>query len=138
VTAAGGPADVLTTVADGVATVTLNRPGSRNALSSGLLSALRATLTELDGRPDIAAIVLTGADPAFCAGLDLKELSRAAAHSPQARWTAAAPAERTADRGGQRPRNTGGLEIALACHFVIASDRARFADTHVRIGIMPG
>jgi enoyl-CoA hydratase/carnithine racemase len=53
--------DVLAEVAGGVATVTLNRPGSRNALSSGLLSALRATLRELDGSPEVAAIVLTGA-----------------------------------------------------------------------------
>jgi enoyl-CoA hydratase len=70
------PPDVLAEVADGVATVTLNRPGSRNALSSGLLSALRAALRELDGSPEVAAIVLTGADPAFCAGLDLKELAQ--------------------------------------------------------------
>jgi len=59
---------------DGVAVVTLNRPDRRNAMSAALLSALRATVAELDASPDVRAIVLTGADPAFCAGLDLTEL----------------------------------------------------------------
>src|SRR5215207_5951694 len=58
-----------------VATVTLNRPSARNALNRAMRRALPTTLEELDARDDIAAIVLTGADPAFCAGLDLKELA---------------------------------------------------------------
>src|SRR5688572_31818529 len=58
-----------------VATVTLNRPDARNALNRELRKALPTTLLELDARDDVAAIVLTGADPAFCAGLDLKELA---------------------------------------------------------------
>jgi enoyl-CoA hydratase len=139
VTAAGGPADVLTTVADGVATVTLNRPASRNALSSGLLSALRGTLAELDGRPDVAAIVLTGADPAFCAGLDLKELSRGGSALGSGALGPPLPRLSTPLIGAVNGAAiTGGLEIALACDFLIASERARFADTHARIGIMPG
>lgn len=66
---------VLVEVADEVATVTLNRPDARNALNRALRKALPATLAEVDQRHDVAAIVLTGADPAFCAGLDLKEIA---------------------------------------------------------------
>lgn len=138
-TGEAAPADVLTTVADGVATVTLNRPRSRNALSSGLLAALRATLTDLDGRPDVAAIVLTGADPAFCAGLDLKELSRGGSALASGALGPPLPRLGTPLIGAVNGAAiTGGLEIALACDFLIASERARFADTHARIGIMPG
>ena len=60
---------------EAVATVTLNRPQARNALSSELRKALWQTMGELDRDDAIAAVVLTGADPAFCAGLDLKELA---------------------------------------------------------------
>src|SRR3546814_21015774 len=69
---------VLVDRTDAVATVTLNRPGARNALSRELRKALWQTMTELEADGSVAAIVLTGADPAFCAGLDLKELASTA------------------------------------------------------------
>ena len=65
---------VLLEVADRVATVTLNRPGARNAMSSGAHRPPRALVAEADDRDDVDVLILTGADPAFCAGLDLKEL----------------------------------------------------------------
>src|SRR3954465_3972505 len=65
---------VLTEVADRVATVTLNRPEARNALNSEVLKALPAALSEVDADDEVDVLILTGADPAFCAGLDLKEL----------------------------------------------------------------
>src|SRR3546814_20697549 len=66
---------VLVEVADAVATVTLNRPDARNALNRDLRNALYRTMADLDGRADVAALVLTGTDPAFCPGLDLTELA---------------------------------------------------------------
>ena len=66
---------VLVEVDDRVATVTLNRPEARNALSAELQRELDAAVTDLDGREDVGCMVLTGADPAFCAGVDLKSLS---------------------------------------------------------------
>ena len=131
---------VLTEVVDFVATVTLNRPDRRNALSGELITELRATLSELDEQADVRAIVLTGADPAFCAGLDLTELGQPGSSL------------RGMGSGGHvlpdlaKPligavngvAVTGGLELALACDFLVASERARFADTHARIGIQPG
>lgn len=138
---------VLVTVAEGVATVTLNRPSARNALNRELRKTLPTVLRELDERDDVAAIVLTGADPAFCAGLDLKEL---AAGGDALRETGATGGAHRG-RPGPFPETatpvigavngvaiTGGFELALACDFLVASERARFADTHARVGIMPG
>src|SRR5256885_5597185 len=65
---------VLVAIDDGVAVVTLNRPEARNALNSELLRALPEALQQCDDDDRVAVIVLTGADPAFCAGLDLKQL----------------------------------------------------------------
>jgi enoyl-CoA hydratase len=130
---------VLNDVADSIATVTLNRPERRNALSGELLTLLTQTLTELNERPDVRVIVLTGADPAFCAGLDLTELGQ-----PDSPLRGVASDHVVPDLA--KPligaingvAVTGGLELALACDFLVASERARFADTHARVGIQPG
>jgi enoyl-CoA hydratase len=138
---------VLVEVDGPVATVTLNRPEARNALSRALRKQLPTVMRDLDGRDDIAAIVLTGADPAFCAGLDLKEL---AAGGDALRETGATGETDRTRRGPFPPMETpvigavngvaitGGFELALACDYLVASERARFADTHARVGIMPG
>jgi enoyl-CoA hydratase len=134
---------VLVEVDGPVATVTLNRPDARNALSQALRKALFTTLRDVDERDDLGAIVLTGADPAFCAGVDLKEL---ASGVPLGGPSAAEAVAQGPFPDMQTPvigaingvAITGGFEIALACDFLIASERARFADTHARVGIMPG
>jgi enoyl-CoA hydratase len=142
---------VVRDVADRVATVTLNRPEARNALNGALMGALWDTVAATGDDPDIDAVILTGADPAFCAGMDLKELSGEAPATAEARPPGAGP-ERYPN-GLYRflpviPKPiigaingvtvTGGLELALQCTFLVASERARFADTHARVGIMPG
>jgi enoyl-CoA hydratase len=138
---------ILVERAEAVATVTMNRPQARNALSRELRKALWQTMGELDADDDVAAIVLTGADPAFCAGLDLKEL---AATSGAALGETGAAGDTSTSRGPMPSMQTpvigaingvaitGGFEVALACDFLIASERAAFADTHARMGIMPG
>jgi enoyl-CoA hydratase len=132
-------ADVLCEQHDSVALVTLNRPARRNALSAGLIAALRSTLAELDAQPGVRAIVLTGADPAFCAGLDLTELGEPDSDLAGAGSDPVLPPLSTPLIGAVNGAAvTGGLELALACDFLIASERATFADTHARLGIMPG
>lgn len=136
--------ELLVEVADGVASVTLNRPRARNALNAALRSALWRTMGELDADATVRAVILTGADPAFCAGLDLKEL----ASSPGSLNSGAAdgtglglplPKMSTPVIGAVNGvAITGGFELALACDFLVASEQARFADTHARVGIMPG
>ncbi|MEO1063299.1 MAG: enoyl-CoA hydratase-related protein, partial [Actinomycetota bacterium] len=138
--------DVVTVEIDGTtAVVTLNRPEARNALNSEVLRAAPAEIARLDADETIEAIILTGADPAFCAGLDLKELGSTGANLGSSGANGRRPrrgpfAPRTTPLIGavNGPAVTGGLEYALACDFLIASDRARFADTHARVGVMPG
>ncbi|HTZ92630.1 MAG TPA: enoyl-CoA hydratase [Streptosporangiaceae bacterium] len=131
--------EVLCEIRDLVAVVTLNRPARRNALSAALLASLRATMAELRSDAEVRAIVLTGADPAFCAGLDLTELGQPGGPLSSAASGQVLPKLPKPLIGAiNGAAITGGLELALACDFLIASERASFADTHARIGIMPG
>ena len=131
--------DVLHVDVDGaVATVWLNRPHVRNALSALLIGGLRETMAALDANPAIAAIVLTGVDPAFCAGLDLTEVAAGAVGGGGGSLPIPADLATPVIGAINGPAVTGGLELALMCDFLIASDRASFADTHARVGILPG
>jgi len=133
---------VLVDIADRVAVITLNRPEARNALNRAVRSRLPKVITELEHDDEVDVMILTGADPAFSAGIDLKELGSGEATGTRD--------DLGSTRGALPPRNklligavngvavTGGFEIALGCDFLVASERARFADTHARVGIMPG
>jgi enoyl-CoA hydratase len=140
---------VLLDVTDRVATITLNRPEARNALSSDVLRLLPSLVKQAENDDAVDVVVLTGADPAFCAGLDLKELGSSAGNLAGAS-SGDLPTERTGVRGPLPKLTkpligaingvavTGGLELALSCDFLVASERARFGDTHARVGVMPG
>src|ERR1700733_8859615 len=126
-----------------VRVLTLNRPEARNALSRDLIRALYTALTESDADEAVGAVVLTGADPAFCAGLDLKAAARDGmdyfVEFQTNNCIAAVAQMRTPVIGAINGATfTGGLEIALGCDFLVASERAVFADTHARVGILPG
>ncbi|WP_099021602.1 enoyl-CoA hydratase [Mycolicibacterium palauense] len=123
--------------------VTMNRPGARNALNRSLIHSLFDALTDADADPAVRAIVLTGTDPAFCAGVDLKEAQRLGTEyfgEFRSHNCITKPAELATPILGavNGATFTGGLEMALACDFLIASERAVFADTHARVGILPG
>ncbi|HEU5306587.1 MAG TPA: enoyl-CoA hydratase [Acidimicrobiia bacterium] len=135
---------ILTEVSDRVAVVTLNRPDARNALDAALTAALPGAIAACDARDDVDAIVLTGADPAFCAGVDLKSLStdrevrRVVASDADALIRPFPETTKPVIGAINGAAVTGGFEVALTCDFLVASERARFADTHARVGIMPG
>ena len=133
--------------ANGVALVTMNRPEAMNALSKSLREALYDTMQGIKGDDSIRVVVLTGAgERAFTAGLDLKELGT----NTDMMRDATDPDPRSnpvnAIRSCGKPvigaingvAITGGFEVALACDVLIASENARFADTHALVGIMPG
>jgi enoyl-CoA hydratase len=133
--------------ADGIAVITLNRPEAMNALSKALRAALAEALVKADADPDVSVIILTGAgERAFTAGLDLKELGGDPAAMADA--NAAAPSANPVKAIEQTKKPiiktinnitiTNGFEVALACDILIASENARFADTHARVGILPG
>ena len=134
--------------ADRVCTVTLHRPEARNALNTELHRASAAALAAAEDDGGVDVIVLTGADPAFCAGLDLKELGSGGANlaggggsGGAARWTNPIQAVWAMTKPVIGAINgaciTGGFELALGCDFLVASERAFFGDTHARVGVTP-
>jgi enoyl-CoA hydratase len=130
----------------GVALVTLNRPEANNALNRDLSEAIINIFTELAASDSVRAIVLTGSGRAFCAGVDLKALtdepellSSGLGLGPSSPIVVALEQCRQPIIGAVNGAAvTGGFELALACDFLFASDQARFADTHARVGILPG
>ncbi|MFW6093368.1 MAG: enoyl-CoA hydratase [Pseudomonadota bacterium] len=126
----------------GVTTVTLNRPDALNALSSALRRRIVDTFTTLAEDAQTEVVILTGSGRAFTVGLDLKELGgeASAVESVSSRELS------EAITGLGKPvigaingfAITGGFELALMCDFMIASSEARFADTHARVGVVPG
>jgi enoyl-CoA hydratase len=134
-------ASVDVKIVDRVAIVTMNRPHKRNALTVQFPQAISSTIEELDNDNGVDVLVLTGADPAFCAGLDLTEVAADGGAVNRAGADVSTPWPRLkkpligAVNGAAI---TAGFELALNCDFLIASARARFADTHVAVGVMPG
>ncbi len=133
--------EILTSVSDGIATVTMNRPGQRNAMNSALLAGLRQAFDDLDARPDIRVIVVRGAGPAFCAGMDLKEMeARSGAADPEA------DVVEVLQRIERSKHPTiamihgdaiaGGCELALHCDLRVMADTARMAMPLGRIGLI--
>jgi enoyl-CoA hydratase len=129
-------ADVLLVdTTDRVRTLTLNRPQARNALSAQLRTAFYTALRAAETDTEVDVVILTGADPVFCAGLDLKELGeRTELPDISPKWPAMTKPVIGAINGAAV---TGGLELALYCDILIASENARFADTHARVGLLP-
>ncbi len=132
-------------VADGVAIVTLNRPQAMNALSQALRIELAKAMRAVDADDNVRVVILTGAGTrAFTAGLDLKELgqqglSAANDQSPDSNPVRAIEQCSKPVIGAiNGVAITGGFELALACDVLLASENARFADTHARVGVMPG
>lgn len=138
---------VLLEVAGGIATVTLNRPHAMNALSRALRARLAEVMRAVDQDEAVRAVILTGAgERAFTAGLDLKELGSQEGALGAANANSAEENPVKAIEQCRKPvigaingvAITGGFEVALACDVLIASSNARFADTHARVGILPG
>jgi enoyl-CoA hydratase/carnithine racemase len=132
---------------DGVAKIIMNRPAVMNALSPAALLELKAVMEEAGKDDDVWVIVLTGAGRAFSAGVDLISLGE---HKLQGGRVGAAldePANALINTIQTIPKVvvamvngycfTGALEIVLGCDLVIASEEAKFGDTHVRWGVRP-
>lgn len=129
---------------DGFAVVTLNRPDAMNALSAALRAELAQAIDALEADAAIRVLILTGAgDKAFTAGLDLKELG---GNANDTALTIATddPVQSLSRFSGpivgaiNGVAITGGFELALACDVLIGTPNTRFADTHARVGILPG
>ncbi len=138
---------VVYAVAEGTATVTLNRPERRNALAPDLIDALVAALATAHTDPEVRVVVLTGAgDRAFCAGGDLGGGLQGAdgvlaAHAQRARFCEALDALRSCDKPVIAALNGdalgGGFGLAMACDLVVAEPTARLGTPEVRLGLFP-
>src|SRR5512145_2135966 len=139
--------DLLETVKDGVATLTLNRPDRLNALSPAMLDALLAALPRLAADADVGAVVLTGAGRAFCAGGDVKAMAEGRelaagsledkaqalrARMEVSRWLHEMPKPTIAMVRGAAAG--AGLSMALACDLRVAGESAKFATAFARVG----
>lgn len=127
---------------DGYATITLNRPERKNALGRELRSQFVAAVEKCSADAAIRVLIITGQGDSFCAGFDLKELGSAPTGNAGEITNSMARAMERFEGPIIGAINghaiTGGFELALACDVLIAADTARFADTHARVGILPG
>ncbi|NIF57682.1 enoyl-CoA hydratase [Enterobacter sp. Ap-916] len=135
--------DILSHVDGAVAVVTLNRPQKYNALTAEMLDELLGVLTELDGRPDVRAIVLLGSPKAFSAGADTGTLASASATTLwrsgfSEKWDLVASIETPLIAAVSGYALGGGLELALLCDIIIADSSAVFGLPESHIGIIPG
>jgi enoyl-CoA hydratase/carnithine racemase len=132
---------VRTDVADHVLTITLDRPEKRNALTTAMIEAFHAAVSDAAKRSDVRVVVVAGAGRAFCAGLDLRELAaqreagRVETHSLEDALHALERCPQPTIAAVQGDAIAGGCELALHCDLRVAAETARFAMPLAHIGI---
>jgi enoyl-CoA hydratase/carnithine racemase len=137
---------INTTIERGVATLWLNRPEKRNALSVEMLSKLGHDLIALASNPDVAVVLLRGAGKSFCVGADISEFAQHDSNSARRSWIPTG--HRVAGILAEMPQPTiaviqghaigGGLELALACDFRVATVTSKLGLPEVGLGTLPG
>ena len=138
---------ILTESENNICTITINRPDKLNALNKNVIEELSAAIDEVYSNPEIKSAIITGAGPkAFVAGADISEFTSLNGKGGQAL------AQRGQDLVFSKIENCpkpivaavngfalgGGCELAMACHFRLASDNAKFGQPEVNLGLIPG
>jgi enoyl-CoA hydratase/carnithine racemase len=134
--------EVMCAVADGVATVTINRPDKRNALNAAVLEGLTSSFRRLEDDPAVRVVVMRGAGTAFCSGMDLRELGARQGQGDDPESPVVKVFQRI--EGSRHPTiamvqgdaYAGGCELALHCDLRVAADGARFAMPLARLGLI--
>lgn len=125
----------------GIATITLNRPEKRNAMNQQLLVELYDAIERASSEGEVQVAILTGSGKAFCSGMDLDAIRTENLLDPRGDGKDLPDVFGTCRKPIIGAINgaaiTGGFELALNCDFLIASEQAFFADTHIRLGIHP-
>ncbi len=132
---------VLTSVVDGVATLTLNNPAERNTLTAAMVEGIIEAMDRIEGDSAIGALVVTGTAPAFCAGANLGNLAEATKESLGVIYEgflriARSPLPTIAAVNGAAVG--AGMNLALGCDVRLAARRAKFDSRFLQIGIHPG
>ena len=135
--------NIIVEIRGKVGLVTLNRPQALNALNEALIAELNDALGGFESNPEIGCTVITGSDKAFAAGADVKEMAeKTYVESYLGRflegWTRIAETRKPVVAAVSGFCLGGGLELAMMCDFIIASETARFALPEITLGIMPG
>lgn len=128
---------------DGVAVLTINRPDALNALSSQVLADFTDALGELDRDDAVGAVVITGAGKAFAAGADIKEMSARDYQSMMrddyfGGWSVLAEFRKPTIAAVNGFALGGGCELAMMCDLIIASEKAKFGQPEIKLGVLPG
>ena len=128
---------------DRIAVVTLNRPDSLNALNAGVMSEVASLFTEIDRDREVAVSVLTGEGKAFAAGADIKEMqpqsfSDMYVEDYFAGWDRFAACRKPVIAAVNGFALGGGCELAMMCDLIIASDKAKFGQPEIKLGVTPG
>ena len=142
------PESLLVEDAEGIVSVTLNRPDIHNAFDEILIGDLHGLFRSLADRDDLLAVVLTGAGKSFSAGADLNWMKRAADHTQHENFEDAMRFSNMMDALYELPMTTiakvngaamgGGLGLCACCDIAVAADSAQFSLSEVRLGIIPG
>lgn len=136
--------NILVDVADGVGTITLNRPKAMNALCSPLMDEMTAILDQWETDNSVRAVVITGNEKVFAAGADIKEMqgkSFVDAHMESfitAGWERVTRFRKPVIAAVSGYALGGGCELAMMCDFIIAADNAQFGQPEIKLGIIPG
>jgi len=137
---------LLVSLKNGIYTITINRPDKLNALNKDVFTDLNNALDEIESNPEIKSVIITGAGPkAFVAGADISEFN--SLNKEQAK----ALAKRGQDIFARIENSSkpivaavngfalgGGCELAMSCHFRVASENAKFGQPEVNLGLIPG
>lgn len=135
---------ILLNVADGVATITLNRPDALNAFNQQLMNELTACLDGVEAREDVGAIVITGSAKAFAAGADIKEMATktfADVYGQDfitANWERVTRCRKPTIAAVAGFALGGGCELAMMCDMILAADTAKFGQPEIKLGVIPG
>lgn len=134
---------ILTESADGIAVITINRPKALNALNQQVLEDIATAAEQFDADDAVKAIIITGTDRAFAAGADIKqmaELDFATAFKTDffAGWSRLTSVRKPTIAAVNGFALGGGCEVAMMCDILIASQKAKFGQPEINLGVLPG
>jgi enoyl-CoA hydratase len=130
--------EVLVDVADGIMTITLNRPEAKNAANRALAEGVASAMDELDSNDDIRVAILTGAGGTFCSGMDLKAFVSGETPAIEGRGFAGLtekPPAKPLIAAVEGYALAGGLEMMISCDLIVAADNAKFGIPEVKRGL---